>query len=92
MRSYAIRVLSSSKLTVTSRADGTTKRGRGKGRGGGTRGARGGAATNGTGSSRAVPATRKPRVTKAAKVQMEHEKVQRESMAVLAAKPTGYPG
>ena len=85
-------MLTSVELTVMCRADGTAKRGRGKGRGGGTRGSRGGASANGIGSSRAAAATRKPRVTKAAKVQMEHEKVQRESMAVLAAKPTGYPG
>ncbi len=80
-------------LTVNHRADGVSKRGRGKGRGGGTRGTgKGGATTNGAPSTRAVPAVRKPRVTKAAKVQMEQEKLQRENMAVLAAKPTNYPG
>ena len=74
-------------LTTTSRADGTTKRGRGKGRGGGTRGPRGAAVT-----SKAAPAVRKPRVTKAARVLMEQEKAARENMAILAAKPVGYPG
>ncbi|MCJ1467475.1 hypothetical protein MMC07_006100 [Pseudocyphellaria aurata] len=72
---------------VVERADGTTKRGRGKGRGGGTRGTRGAAVT-----SKAAPAARKPRVTKAARVLMEQEKVARENMAILAAKPMGYPG
>ncbi|KAL8767119.1 MAG: hypothetical protein Q9209_006281 [Squamulea sp. 1 TL-2023] len=84
-------------------ADGTI-RGRGRGRG---RGARGGAGTTRGGATAAAsPATsgpisttltksgqpRKQRVTKAAKAQMEQEKVQRESMAPLAAKPTSYPG
>lgn len=35
---------------------------------------------------------RKPRVTKLAKMQMDMEKMQRENMAVLAAKPLTYPG
>lgn len=38
-----------------------------------------------------APAARKPRVTKAARVQMEQDKTQRANMANLAAKPTGYP-
>lgn len=75
-------------LINTCRADGSTKRGRGKGRGGTTRGTKGAAAA----TSKAAPAVRKPRVTKAARVLMEQEKVARESMAVLAAKPMGYPG
>jgi hypothetical protein len=67
------------------RADGPPKRGRGGGRArGSARGPRGGAI-------RATPGTRKPRVTKAAREQMDKEKLQRESMAPLAAKPTSYP-
>ncbi|KAL8784176.1 MAG: hypothetical protein Q9213_004151 [Squamulea squamosa] len=85
-------------------ADGAA-RGRGRARG---RGARGGGAgtTRGGATAAASPAAggpisttltksgqpRKQRVTKAAKAQMEQEKVQRESMAPLAAKPTNYPG
>lgn len=70
------------------RADGTTKRGRGtgRGRGGSTRGSRGGA-TRGRGGA---TGPRKPRMTKAAKETMDQEKVQRESLAMLAAKPTTY--
>ena len=77
-------------LAITSltlyRAEGPAKRGRGsgRGRGGTTRGAakaaKDGAKTPG----------RKPRVTKAAKEQMEREKAQRENLAVLASKPAGY--
>lgn len=74
-------------LTTPCRADGTTKRGRGKGRGGAPRGTRGPAV-----NSKAAPAARKPRVTKAARMLMEQEKVARENMAILAAKPMGYPG
>ncbi|KAL9034566.1 MAG: hypothetical protein Q9214_006989, partial [Letrouitia sp. 1 TL-2023] len=77
------------------RADGTVKRGRGRARGprGGTSGgsSRGGANGGGTSTTKSGQ-PRKPRVTKAAKLQMEQEKVQRESMAPLAAKPTHYPG
>ncbi|KAG7009032.1 hypothetical protein G7Y79_00003g009000 [Physcia stellaris] len=71
------------------RADGTTKRGRGsgRGRGGSTRGSRGGA-TRGRGGA---TGPRKPRMTKAARETMDQEKVQRESLAMLAAKPTTYP-
>lgn len=41
---------------------------------------------------RGAAAVRKPRVTKAARALMEQEKVEREKMAVLAAKPSTYPG
>ena len=87
--------------------DGTLKRGRGRGRGGGpgSRGGRGGtaiaaaAAANGENGgsrgggpgSRGGTTTRKPRVTKASRALMEREKQDREKMAPLAAKPTGYP-
>lgn len=73
------------------RADGPAKRGRGggRGRGGSTRGGgRGGAAAASKDGAK-VPG-RKPRVTKAAKEQMEKEKAQRENLAVLASKPAGY--
>ena len=68
------------------RAEGPAKRGRGsgRGRGGTTRGAAR-AAKDG-----AKAPGRKPRVTKAAKEQMEREKAQRENLAVLASKPAGY--
>ena len=69
------------------------KRGRaGRGRGGGTRGGgRGGGAAAATASKDGAKAPgRKPRVTKAAKEQMEMEKTQRENLAVLASKPAGY--
>ena len=71
------------------RADGTSKRGRGtgRGRGGSTRGSRGGA-TRGRGGA---TGPRKSRMTKAAKETMDQEKVQRENLAMLAAKPTTYP-
>ena len=93
-------------LTYSLRADGTVKRGRGRGRGGGpgSRGGRGGAAAaaaaaageGGSGrgggpGSRGGTATRKPRVTKAGRAMMEREKLDREKMAPLAAKPSGYP-
>lgn len=68
------------------RAEGPAKRGRGSGRGrGGT--TRGAARTAKDGAK--APG-RKPRVTKAAKEQMEREKAQRENLAVLASKPAGY--
>lgn len=73
------------------RADGLAKRGRGngRGRGGTTRGGgRGGAAATSKDGVKAPG--RKPRVTKAAKEQMEKEKAQRENLAVLASKPVGY--
>lgn len=84
------------------RADGTVKRGRGRGRGGGvgSRGGRGAARVNGTdtGSGRAAGpgsrggnTTRKPRITKAGRENMEKEKAEREKMAPIAARPAGYP-
>ncbi|KAL9006398.1 MAG: hypothetical protein Q9188_000872 [Gyalolechia gomerana] len=87
------------------RADGAP-RGRGRGRGRGSRGGasggttRGGAAAAAAATATGDPSTkltksgqpRKARVTKAARMEMEKEKVQRESMAPLAAKPTSYPG
>lgn len=69
------------------RADGLPKRGRatGRGRGGAARGATRAAANPKEGAK--APA-RKPRVTKAAKEQIEKEKAQKEnSLAVLASKP-----
>lgn len=36
--------------------------------------------------------TRKPRITKEERAQLEREKVQREKMAPLVAKPAAYPG
>lgn len=82
-------------LTLSNRADGTVKRGRGRARGStaSTRGSgagRGGATGGGTTGTRGTPATRKPRVTKAAKALMDQEMREREKMAVLAAKPMGY--
>ena len=76
------------------RAEGPPKRGRGRGRGsrGGamasTRGGAGGGGPSVTKSGQ----PRKPRMTKAARETMEREKMQRENMAVLAAKPPSFPG
>jgi hypothetical protein len=79
------------------RADGTIKRGRGRGRGGTTRGD-----TSGRGRGRGGPGSRggttvrKPRVTKADRALMEQEKHEREKMAAtIAAKqplPAAYLG
>jgi hypothetical protein len=77
-------------------AGGESKRGRGGGRGRGrgrgasaAAGATGEPGGRGTGAtSRGGGATRKPRVTKAGR---EREKQEREKMAPLAAKPSGYP-
>ncbi|KAL8722794.1 MAG: hypothetical protein Q9225_000806 [Loekoesia sp. 1 TL-2023] len=84
------------------RADGAISgRGRGRGRGRGSRGGASGGTTRGGGASATGDSStkltkngqpRKARVTKAAKMEMEKEKVQRENMAPLAAKPTNYPG
>ncbi|KIX01065.1 uncharacterized protein Z518_10131 [Rhinocladiella mackenziei CBS 650.93] len=83
------------------RADGTIKRGRGRGRGGGpgSRGGRGSAAASEGGAgrgggpgSRGGGITRKPRMTKADRLQLEKEKLAREKMAPIMAKPTAYPG
>lgn len=73
------------------RVDGPAKRGRGNGRsrGGTTRGGGRGGAAAATRDGAKAPG-RKPRVTKAAKEQMEKEKAQRENLAVLASKPVGY--
>lgn len=73
------------------RADGAPKRGRagGRGRGAAARGATRAAPIPKDGAKAPV---RKPRVTKAAKEQMEREKAQREnSLAVLASKPALTP-
>ena len=78
-------------LSLTShRAEGPPKRGRGggRGRGGSTRGSARAAA--GPKDAAKAPG-RKPRVTKAAKEQMEREKAQRENLAPLASKPNTYP-
>ncbi|KAI4134071.1 MAG: hypothetical protein LQ341_006087 [Variospora aurantia] len=87
------------------RADGGTptrgRGGRGRGRGsrggasgGTTRGGGGGGATAADGSTKLTKSgqPRKSRMTKAAREAMDKEKVARESMAPLAAKPTNYPG
>lgn len=73
------------------RADGPAKRGRGggRGRGGTTRGGGRGGTSAATKDGAKAPG-RKPRVTKAAKEQMDKEKAQRENLAVLASKPAGY--
>ena len=75
------------------RADGTVKRGRGRGRGGASRGESSGRGSRGGGrGSRGGATVRKPRVTKADRAMMEQEKIEREKMgatmaATLAAKP-----
>ena len=89
------------RLTIYHRAEGGAKRGRGRGRGTtrGTSTARGGnnaakTTTNGaktTSTRGGTTAVRKPRVTKEAKAQLDQERMEREKMAVLAAKPTSYP-
>ena len=43
-----------------------------------------------TGRSRGSGVTRKPRITKAQREKFEQESRERESVAVLAARPTGY--
>ncbi|KAF1365149.1 HPC2-domain-containing protein [Lizonia empirigonia] len=70
------------------RADGTVRRGRGRGRGGTTRGetsGRGRARGGGPGS-RGGSTVRKPRVTKADRAAMEQEKLAREKMGEAIAK------
>lgn len=81
------------------RTDGAPTRGRGRGRGRGSRGGAtggtprgGGVAADGTTRLTKSGQPRKPRMTKAAKDAMDKEKVARESMAPLAAKPANYPG
>jgi hypothetical protein len=68
-------------------------RGRGRGRGASTAaGATGEASGRGIGtSSRGGGTTRKPRATKAVKALLNQERQEREKMAPLAAKPSGYP-
>lgn len=76
---------------TSSRADGLPKRGRGNGRSrtGAARAAPRAAANPKDGAKAPV---RKPRVTKAAKEQMEREKAQKENnLAVLASKPALTP-
>jgi len=86
---------------MVARADGTIKRGRGRGRGGGpgSRGGRAGAAAaeggggrGGGPGSRGGGITRKPRITKADRAAREAEKLQREKMAPILARPAAYPG
>ncbi|KAI9813531.1 MAG: hypothetical protein M1832_006262 [Thelocarpon impressellum] len=86
------------------RANGTApRRGRGRGRGGSTRGdrssgaGRGGASaaeksSGGGPGSRGGSVTRKPRITKADRLRREQDKMEREKMATLAAKPSTYVG
>ncbi|RQM07562.1 hypothetical protein DH86_00002030 [Scytalidium sp. 3C] len=82
------------------RPDGPPKRGRGRGRGGSSRGggpgSRGGmgAGSRGGGGpgSRGGSTTRKPRITKADRARMEEEKLQREKMAASTNMPATYPG
>jgi hypothetical protein len=70
-------------------------RGRGRGRGAsaatGATSATGDAGGRGIGTSSRGSATRKPRVTKAGKAVLDRERQEREKMAPLAAKPSGYP-
>ncbi|KAH8727239.1 hypothetical protein GQ44DRAFT_725519 [Phaeosphaeriaceae sp. PMI808] len=75
------------------RADGTVRRGRGRGRGGTVRGdatGRGRGRGGGPGS-RGGSTVRKPRVTKADRAMMEHEKKERESMAATIAAKQPIP-
>ncbi|KAI8939506.1 hypothetical protein NX059_003277 [Plenodomus lindquistii] len=83
---YSGPLVTEEKPTVE-RADGTVRRGRGRGRGGAVRGettGRGRGRGGGPGS-RGGTTVRKPRVTKADRAQMEQEKQQRESMAANIA-------
>ena len=81
-------------MLMFNRADGAPKRGRGggRGRGGSTRGGRGGAAAANKDAAKDGKApVRKPRTTKADKERMDREKAQRENLAPLASKPVNYP-
>ncbi|KAF2851218.1 HPC2-domain-containing protein [Plenodomus tracheiphilus IPT5] len=83
---YSGPLVTEEKPTVE-RADGTVRRGRGRGRGGAVRGettGRGRGRGGGPGS-RGGTTVRKPRVTKADRAMMEQEKQQRESMAANIA-------
>jgi len=82
-------VVEGAKMDVE-RSDGTvSKRGRGRGRGGSSRGDAAARGSRGGGrGSRGGATVRKPRVTKADRALMEQEKLEREKMAAtLAAKP-----
>lgn len=78
------------------RADGTTKRTRGSrgGRGGrsaaGTTRGGGAAGTGGGPGSRGGATTRKPRITKADRARRDAEKLEREKMGAMAARPSTY--
>lgn len=80
------------------RADGTTKRTRGARGGRGGRGGAGAASTRGGGAagtgggpgSRGGATTRKPRITKADRARRDAEKLEREKMGAMAARPSTY--
>lgn len=80
------------------RADGTVKRtrgsrgGRGGSRGAGAASTRGGGAagTGGGPGSRGGATTRKPRITKADRARRDAEKLEREKMGAMAARPSTY--
>lgn len=85
------------KASIDIKADGTAKRGRGRGsRGGATRGSatRGGATSGNTSGRNNLPSsgpgsrggigTRKPRVTKADRARMEQEKIEREKIGLVS--------
>jgi len=80
------------RMLILNRADGTVRRGRGRGRGSAVRGettGRGRGRGGGAGS-RGGTTVRKPRVTKADRAMMEQEKLQRENMAanIASKQPT----
>lgn len=92
-----MRTCCSCHLLIQLRADGTAKRGRGRGsRGGATRGSatRGGATSGNTSGRNNLPSsgpgsrggigTRKPRVTKADRARMEQEKIEREKIGLVS--------
>ncbi|KAI9796337.1 MAG: hypothetical protein M1825_000638 [Sarcosagium campestre] len=77
------------------RLDGTVKRGRGRGRGGSTRGTtntRGGSGAAATPRPRGSTVGRKPRITKAEKAMLGQQRSEREQVATLAAKPQTLAG
>ncbi|OCK99530.1 HPC2-domain-containing protein [Cenococcum geophilum 1.58] len=84
---YSGPLITEGEKPAVERADGTIKRGRGRGRGGTTRGdtsGRGRGRGGGPGS-RGGTTVRKPRVTKADRALMEQEKHDREKMAATIA-------
>jgi len=87
---YSGPLVAENEKPAVERADGTVKRGRGRGRGGTARGDTTGRGRGGGGrGSRGGATVRKPRVTKADRAMMEQEKLEREKMgATLAVKPT----